>query len=58
MLTLWVIMARLGGGGGGGVAVITPALFVSDQGEAGAADGEEEGDDVQVGRQMGLAAAP
>lgn len=28
---------------------------MSDQGEAGAADGEKEGDDVQVGRQMGLA---
>jgi len=28
---------------------------VADQREAGAGDGEEEGNDVQVGRQMGLA---
>jgi len=33
-------------------------LLSSDQREAGAADGEKEGDDVQVGRQMGLAEAP
>lgn len=33
-------------------------FFGPDQGEAAAAEREEEGDDVQVGRQMGLAAAP
>lgn len=50
-------MARLWGPGRCNNAD-TAGMFVSDQGEAGAADGEEEGDDVQVGRQMGLAAAP
>lgn len=33
-------------------------MCYSDQREAGAADGEEEGDDVQVGQQMGLAQTP
>lgn len=32
--------------------------FCPDQGEAAAAEREEEGDDVQVGRPVGLAAAP